>query len=95
MEQNEYLKIKEKYEAVLFELMKEVSNQLDYEDCNCLYQEWATTLVSASIDYDNTSVNDIVNDLMTFSIVMHEAIINTTVDIKSGKFEGKVIKHYD
>ena len=31
MEQNEYLKIKDKYEAVLFELMKEVSNKLNFK----------------------------------------------------------------
>lgn len=95
MEQDEYLKIKDKYEAVLFELMKEVSNQLNYEDCNCLYKEWATTLVAASLDFDNSSVDEIIKELVQFSLVMHENIIKTASDIKSGKFQGKVIKQYD
>ena len=95
MEQNEYLKIKNNYEAVLFELMKEVSKQLDYEDCNCLYREWALTLINASLDFDNSSISDITEDLMTFSKIMVKATLDTYKDIKFGKFKGKMIKHYD
>jgi predicted transcriptional regulator len=94
-EQNEYLKIKDKYEAVLFELMKEVSNKLNNEDCNCLYKEMAITLVAATLDFDNSSVDEIIKELVQFSLIMHEEIIKITSDIKHGKFEGKVIKHYD
>lgn len=95
MEQNEYLKIKNKYEAVLYELMKEVSNKLDYVDCICLYREMAISLVAASLNFDNSSVDEITEDLMTFSNIMVNAILGTYKDVKIGKFNGKIIKHYD
>ena len=94
MVQNEYLKIKEKYEAVLFELMKEVSKQLDYEDCNCLYRDWALTLVSASIDFEKHK-SDIWEDLAKFQYFMIGSIGDTKDQIDKGIFNGKVIKHYD
>lgn len=92
MDQNEYLKIKDKYEAVLFELMKEISNKLNYEDCNCLYKEMAITLIAASLDFDNSSIDEIIKELMQFTLVIHDEIIKTASDIKCGKFEGKIIK---
>lgn len=95
MEEKEYLKIKNKYDAVLFELMKEVDNQLSYEDCNILYKEWAITLIAASIDFNNSSISEITEDLMKFTNIMIDSILDTYKDVKIGKYNGKVIKHYD
>lgn len=94
MEQNEYLKIKDKYEAVLFELMKEVSSKLSYEDCNCLYKEWALTLITASLDLNGTT-EDVMQDVSKFGIVMFDTIKSIKDDVDNGKYVGKIIKHYD
>lgn len=94
MEHNEYLKIKNKYEAVLFELMKEVSNKLSYEDCNILYKEWALTLITASLDLDRTT-EDVMQDVSKFGIFMIDSIKSVKDDVDNGKYVGKIIKHYD
>ena len=95
MKQNEYLKIKDKYEAVLFELMKEVTNQLDYEDSNILFREMSISLLSATLDLDNSSIGEITDELMEFTVVMYKSITDIARQIKNGEYEGKVIKHYD
>lgn len=95
MERNEYLKIKDKYEAVLFELMKEVSNQLDYEDSNILFREMSISLLSASLDFYNSRIDEITDELMEFTVVMYKSITDIARQIKNGEYEGKVIKRYD
>ena len=92
MKQDDYLKVKDKYEAVLYELMKEVSNQLDYDDCNTLYKEMALSLITASIDLDRPK-NDVINDVIEFSLIMIKFIDDVMNQIETGQYNGKVIKH--
>ena len=87
MKQDDYLKVKDKYEAVLYELMKEVSNQLDYDDCDTLYKEMALSLITASIDLDRSK-----NDVIEFSLIMIRFIDDVMNQIETGQYNGKVIK---
>lgn len=95
MELNEYLKIKNKYEGVLYELMKTVSNELSYEDTNKLYKEMALSLITASLDFDNSSLNELLDNIRLFTNIMVTQMLDTYKDIRGGKFNGKVIKHYN
>lgn len=85
-----YLKIKDKYEAVLYELMKEVSNQLDYDSCNILYKEMAITLIATSIDFDRPE-SEVLDDVTKFASFMFECIHDVMSQIKTGQYNGKII----
>lgn len=73
--------------------MKEVSKQLDYDDCNILYKEMALSLITASIDLDR-SKNDVIHDVIEFSINMLELIDDLMDQIEAGLYNGKIIKHF-
>lgn len=87
-----YLK-KDKYEAVLYELMKEVSKQLDYDFCNILYKEMALTLIAASIDFDRPK-DEILNDVIKFACNIPEAIHDVISQIETGQYNGKIIEQF-
>lgn len=87
-----YLKVKDKYEAVLYELLKEVSNQLDYDSCNILYKEMALSLIAASIDFSRPE-NEVIDDVAKFASIMLESIYDVMSQIENGQYNGKIIKH--
>lgn len=53
------------------------------------------SLLSASLDFYNSRIDEITDELMEFTVVMYKSITDIARQIKNGEYEGKVIKRYD